>query len=134
MANVLNVSEAASLALHAAVLLADRSNGPVTTREIADTLDASEAHLSKVLQRLAKDGLIKSIRGQKGGYMLAKPASRISLLDVYRSIEGSLVLSKCLFGERICNGDGCILGGFLETVSTRFREYMAQTKLSQLKI
>ncbi|MFQ5906197.1 MAG: RrF2 family transcriptional regulator, partial [bacterium] len=129
MSNVLNVSEAASLALHAAALLACNPEGPVTTREIAERLGASEAHLSKVLQRLVKEGLLRSMRGQKGGFVLARQASRISLLDLYKSIEGPLLLSKCLFGRRICSGEGCILGGFLETVSRDLREYMAGTKL-----
>ena len=57
MPNVLKVSEAASLALHTTVLLAANSGELLSTREIASTLKMSAAHLSKVLQRLARHGL-----------------------------------------------------------------------------
>ena len=40
--------------------------------------------------------------------------------------------SKCLFGSPICEGDACILGGLLEAVDGQFREYMSETKLSDL--
>ena len=72
MSSVLKISDAATLALHTAVLLADRTEGPLTTKEIALTFGISEAHLAKVLQRLAKAGIVHSGRGPKGGFLLGK--------------------------------------------------------------
>ena len=132
MSNILKISEAASLALHSMVLLAANPGKLIPTREIASRLHVSEAHLSKVLQRLARDGFVRSIRGPKGGFTLVKPAGEITLLDVYESIEGSFVPTKCLFGAPICSGERCILGGLLETVDKQIRDYLAETKLSEL--
>lgn len=132
MSNVLKISEATSLALHSMVLLAANPDSLISTREIASKLHVSEAHLSKVLQRLAKVGLVKSIRGPKGGFMLGRPAGEVTLVDVYESIEGPLVPSKCLLGTQICGGEKCILGGLLETVDKQVREYLAGTRLSEL--
>jgi len=132
MSNVLKVSEAASIALHSMVLLAANPGRLIPTREIASKLRVSEAHLSKVLQRLARVGLVKAIRGPKGGFTLVKPGDQIVLLDVYESIEGPLVPSKCLLGAPICGGERCILGGLLETVDKQVREYLAETRLSEL--
>jgi len=103
----------------------------VTNKEIAKALNVSENHLSKVLQRLGRVGLVKSVRGPKGGFILGKAANDISLLDVYESIEGPFVMSNCLLGIPICDGNKCILGGLLKTLNTEVRDYLAGTKLSE---
>ena len=132
MSHILKISEAASLALHAVVFLAAKPGRLVPTKEIASTLHLSEAHLSKVLQRLARAGLVRSIRGPKGGFTLGKPCDRISLLDVYEAIEGPFVSSNCLLDSPVCGGEQCILGGLLETANKLVEEYLAGTKLSEL--
>lgn len=132
MNNMLRISEAASLALHATTLLAANCNRPLSTKEIAAKLRASEAHLSKVLQRLGKVGLVDSTRGPKGGFCLAKAADDISLLEVYEAIEGPLQDSVCLLGEPVCQGEECILGGLLEMVNQQAREHLGGTFLSDL--
>jgi len=130
--NVLKISEAASLALHAMVYLAGRDGQPVSTRAIAETLSASEAHMSKVLQRLARTGLVRPIRGPKGGFVLGRPASRTSLLNVYEAIEGPLASSNCLFEASACRGKRCILGGLLPTVNRQVKDYLKRTTLAKL--
>ena len=133
MSNMLKMSEAASLALHSVLLLAANPDRSIPAREIASKFHVSEAHLSKVLQRLTRVGLVKSTRGPKGGFMLGKTAAEISLLDVYESIEGPFVPCKCLLGNRICGSEKCcILGELLETVDEQIRNYLAETKLSRL--
>jgi len=132
LSNVLRMSEAASLGLHAMVLLAADSQKEISTRQIASKLQASEAHLSKVLQRLAKVGLVASTRGPRGGFGLARKGDEITLLDVYEAIDGPLVANNCLLGTRICGGERCILGDLLEKVDRQVREYMATTRLNEL--
>jgi len=131
MGGLLRVSEAASLALHSMALLAGSSEGPVSTHEMAERLGVSEAHLSKVLQRLAKAGLVRSTRGPGGGFRLTKRSSRISLLEIYEAIEGRLTSSECLLGRKVCGGGGCIFGDVLRSVSRQIREYLSRTRLSQ---
>ena len=132
MSSMLKISEAASLALHSTVLLAANPDEMLPTREIASRLHVSEAHLSKVLQRLSRAGLVRSVRGPKGGFRLAKPADEIVLLHVYEAVEGVLAPNKCLFEAPICDGDECILGGLLEIVDRQVRDHLAKTKLSEL--
>ena len=132
MNSVLRISEAASLAMHTTVLLAAHPDRLVCTREAASVLDVSEAHLAKVLQRLVKQGLVRSARGPKGGFALSKPAEEISLLNVYESIEGRLENAACLLGRPVCRGERCILGGLLATVNAQVREYLGSTKLPEL--
>lgn len=132
LSNVLKISHAASLALHAMTLLAAHPHTGISTRRIASELHVSEAHLSKVLQRLARVGLAVSTRGPNGGFSLGRNADKITLLDVYETIEGPLVPNTCLLGAPICEGKRCILGDLLETVHKRVSEYLASTRLSEL--
>jgi Rrf2 family protein len=98
MATVLRISDAATLALHTMVLLADRRERPRTAKEIASTFKVSEAHLAKVLQRLAKAGLVLSAPGPHGGFHLRDGAERTTLLQVYEAIEGPMSSTHCLLG------------------------------------
>ncbi|NQT21108.1 MAG: Rrf2 family transcriptional regulator [Planctomycetes bacterium] len=132
MSTVLKVSEAASLALHTMVLLAASSDRLWSTHDIATTLGASEAHLSKVLQRLAKVELVKSVRGPKGGFSLARSPERIFLLEVYESIEGPLGKTNCLLEHQLCDGTNCILGTLLKDTNREVKKYLSKTKLSSL--
>ena len=132
MSSPLRVSEAASLALHSMVLLAVDEERVLSTPEMATCLDVSEAHLSKVLQRLSREGLVRSVRGPRGGFVVGRAGEEITLLEVYEAIEGPLGPSKCLFGTPICSGEKCILGGALESVHRQLRDYLAGTRLSEL--
>jgi Rrf2 family protein len=132
MSRVMQISEAASLALHSMALLASKPQKVFSVKEIASTLNGSEAHLSKVLQRLARVGLVKSNRGPKGGFVLGKQGDEIALLEVYEAIEGPLVSNKCLFDSPICSGQQCIFGDLLKTTNNRYRAYLEKMKLSEL--
>ena len=132
MASLLRISDAASLGLHAMVLLADRTDGPVTVHDAATVFDVSEAHLSKVMQRLVRAGLVRSIRGPKGGFLLARPPGTITLLDVYEAIEGPLPEQDCLLATAVCGGAKCILGDLLKRVHTEIGDYLASKTLSDV--
>jgi len=132
MASVLNISDAAALALHAMAFLASKPDRRLAAGEIASELQVSEAHLSKVMQRLAKAGLVKSARGPHGGFVLGRPADEIRLLDAYEAIEGPLGDNHCLLGIPTCGAKRCILGNLAEGVNSRVRGYLTKTKLSKL--
>jgi Rrf2 family protein len=132
LASILKISEAASLALHAMVLLANNQDGPMTTKEIAGRLRVSSNHLSKVLQRLVRFSLVESSRGRGGGYELARPAHRLTLGDIYEAIDGPLKAVHCLLGEPVCRKKKCILSDLLKTLNEETRKYLFNTKLSDM--
>jgi Rrf2 family protein len=126
------MSEAASLALHAARVLASAGAGQrMTTREIARTLSVSEAHLSKVMQRLVHRGLVTSTRGPGGGFALAKGAGNVAMLEVYEMIEGPLEPEKCFLGHDVCPRGECMFGGLIETVNAMARRHLEQTTIGE---
>lgn len=132
MIHILRISYAASLAFHASVLLARFPGKPLSVGFIASVLKVSEAHLSKVMQRLSKAVLVKSVRGPKGGYQSDSDPEKTTLLDVFEAIEGPLPQNECLLGTPICLGDSCVLGNLHEIINSEVSRYLTETKLADL--
>jgi len=76
--------------------------GPIELKEIAKKENISPKYLEQVINPLRAAGLVKSIRGSKGGYSLAKPPSEICLYDVVETLEGPLNLLDCLRDSKAC--------------------------------
>ena len=132
MSGFFKISEATVLALHAMVYISNHPDRMVSTKEIAEFHHASEAHLSKVMQRLVKAGFINSIRGPKGGFEVVKEPCKISFLELFELFEGPPELKKCLLGTQVCAENECIFGNLLEDLNSRIMNYLANTKLSDI--
>jgi Rrf2 family protein len=132
MQNLLNFSDAVNLAFHSMAVLASNKDGYLRTNEIARGLDVSEHHLQKVHQRLAKVGLLKAIRGPKGGFCLNKPADEITLLDVYEAIEGPLHPNQCLLGRPKCEIHSCVLGQMVDQVNDLVEKHLTSITINNL--
>jgi Rrf2 family protein len=93
---MLRLSKKADYALIAMKHLATRANtGTASAREIAEQYDIPIELMAKVLQRLARRGLLTSHQGTRGGYRLAKPAVVISVAEIIQAIEGPLAVTAC---------------------------------------
>ncbi len=126
------VSEAANLGLHALAVIAAGPEPTCRTREIAARLKVSLAHLAKVMVALDHAGLVMGTRGPAGGYQLARPASRISLKEIYEAIEGPMGIRSCLFGEPVCDTKGCALSGYFGRLNRDVARTLARTRLTDL--
>jgi Rrf2 family protein len=76
--------------------------GSIELKEIARKENISLKYLEQVINPLRAAGLVKTIRGSKGGYSLAKPPSEICLYDVVETLEGPLNLLECLRDPKVC--------------------------------
>jgi len=132
MTGLLRISDAAAMGLHAAALFAARPSRRFSVKAAAAFLRVSEAHLSKVLQRLARAGLIESARGFGGGFRLGREPSAITLLEVYEAVDGALSPRSCLMRRPLCRGESCLLGGLLSTVNRLVSERLGRTTLADL--
>lgn len=130
MTTVLKVSHAASLAVHTMALLAGDHQKSLSARQIATTLRVSEAHLAKVLGRLAREGLVQSTRGPHGGFVLAEGADRVPLMTVFEAIEGKFAPHDCLFETPLCDEGACIFGDLVKTINGQMRKYLTETLIS----
>lgn len=70
--------------------------GPLSIKEIAGRQNISLSYLEQILHRLGKAGIIESVRGPHGGYVLARKPSDVTIGDIVRSLEGPIALSHCL--------------------------------------
>ncbi len=73
--------------------------------EIAKSTDTPPAYLAKLLQLLVRKGFVRSFKGQKGGFSLARHPKDIKLLDVIEAMEGPIFLNYCLIYEGYCERD-----------------------------
>ncbi|MEJ5369805.1 MAG: Rrf2 family transcriptional regulator [Bryobacteraceae bacterium] len=89
---------------HIATLGRDRS---ASTKEMAEAYGIPAPILSKVLQRLVREGFLISEQGVNGGYRLARDPSRITALEVIRAIDGPVLLTNCFTAESDCEIAGC---------------------------
>ena len=71
-------------------------NGPISIKEIAERQGISFSYLEQILHKLGKAGLIESVRGPAGGYLLARKPSELTIGDIVRVLEGPIALSHCL--------------------------------------
>jgi Rrf2 family protein len=134
MSSIVQISEAASLALHSMVLLAATPERALTVKEITARTGVSEAHLSKVMQRLSKAGLVRSSRGPKGGFTLGQAGNAITLLEIFQAIEGPLELGQCLLNVHTCPFRECLFGGLLARMTGEFSEYMKTKTLGDMAL
>jgi Rrf2 family protein len=107
---MLRLSKKADYALMAMKHLALRpasgggpGTGAASAREIAEQYDIPVELMAKVLQRLARSGLLVSQQGTRGGYLLARPATLISVADVIEAVDGPLAVTACTTTEENCD-------------------------------
>src|SRR4029079_7199394 len=83
-------------ALRSLLFLAeDQAGAPVQLSRIAETQRVPPKYLELIMLDLKKAGLVKSARGPKGGYRLARPAEEISFGEIVRTMEGPIALVSC---------------------------------------
>ena len=75
---------------------------PLQIKAIAEQEDISNKYLEQLIAMLKAAGLVRSIRGPKGGYMLAKPPAEISLKEVFTTLEGPMIPAECLEHPEFC--------------------------------
>ena len=77
-------------------LAANQESGQVSLKCIAERQGLSENYLEQMFSVLKKSGLVKSIRGAQGGYLLSRPADKVTVGDVLRVLEGTLAPVECV--------------------------------------
>lgn len=85
-------------ALRAVVYLAAQNGKPSVNHDIATAMQVPVGYMAKVLQNLRRAGLVKSQRGLRGGFLLARPAADITILDVVNSVDPVPRILKCPLG------------------------------------
>ncbi len=108
---------------------------PVSIGSVASRQGISEGYLEQIVSLLRKAGLVHSIRGAGGGYVLAKKAEDISVGDILRALEGSLEPVRCaaFYSDEGCNAaDGCVTKYVWQKINDSINQTVDEMKLNEL--
>jgi len=83
-------------------LAENRGQGPLRTKTIAQRQEISVKYLEQLMTILKSAGFVKSIRGARGGYVLAKAPNQIKLSEVFTALEGTVTTVECIEDESFC--------------------------------
>ena len=115
-----------------AVYLARQPEGAIVlVGEIAEAEGIPKSYLAKIFQTMVHHGIVRSHRGAKGGFSLARPAEEISFREVVEAIEGTVALAPCLNGgcER---ADTCAVFPLLASAQDRLLSTLDSASLHDL--
>jgi Rrf2 family transcriptional regulator, cysteine metabolism repressor len=79
-----------------------QTDTPVYLSSVAKRQNISEKYLEQIFATLQSVGLVRTVRGRKGGYLLTKPAAEISLSEIFRALEGPCNLVTCITEPATC--------------------------------
>jgi Rrf2 family iron-sulfur cluster assembly transcriptional regulator len=127
------LSKTCEYAVQAVIYMADRKQDEyLSQHEIANALNIPPHFLGKILQSLARNGLVVSVRGKFGGFQIAKKSTEITILDIIEAVEGKPFLGGCLLGLPGCNDKipcfahtkwGKIKGDLIKLLDINIKQY-----------
>jgi Rrf2 family iron-sulfur cluster assembly transcriptional regulator len=123
-------------AVMAMVDLASHSNGqPVTLADIAERQEISLSYLEQLFAKLRRGGLVKSVRGPGGGYLLAHDRDATRIGDIILAVDEPIRAVRCSPGASIgCRGDRsrCLTHDLWEELSNQIRLYLSSVSLGDV--
>jgi Rrf2 family protein len=134
---MLRLTKKADYGLMALKYLAEQSTptAPVaqSAKDIAQAYHIPPPLLAKILQTLARAGLLVSHAGTNGGYALARPATEISAFEVIRAIDGPLFITSCITIHGTCDLAGhCTIKEPLRKVNDSIKDLLSNIRISDL--
>lgn len=130
----MTISTKSRYALRALIDLAVHYSGkPVLLKEIAKRENISLRYLENIFTKLRTAGLLKSVKGRGGGFLLARDPENINLLDIVLLLDGDTAISQCVDEPLACKRSKiCITRGVWVDLNNNFREYLESVTLNNL--
>ncbi|HEX3323289.1 MAG TPA: SUF system Fe-S cluster assembly regulator [Terriglobales bacterium] len=132
---MLKLTKKADYGLMAMKHLAEHAErGSCSAKDVAESYGIPQEALAKILQRLAKAGLLHSQHGINGGYTLARDPRTISAFEVIQAIDGPLFITSCITVRGECDQtDRCTIREPLRKVNQSIEDVLKKIKISQMK-
>lgn len=109
------------------------SVGPVTIRQISESQDVSVSYLEQILNTLRKSGIIQSVKGPGGGYVLAREPEHISIGEILRELEGPVAITSCLDPSEGCiRVDSCVTHLLWKSLGENIERFLDSMTLQDL--
>lgn len=131
---MLTISRKVEYGLMAVLFLADRREGNVlSAKELAQRLQVPSEVLGKVLQALARAGIVSAAQGAHGGYQLARPIDALTLGDFIEAVDGPIRLTRCQeAAERCGQFPVCTLRDPMKGLHERLQEFLQSIPVREL--
>src|SRR5438067_1225098 len=126
------LSQTVEYALRATVWLATHVDDPQTTQQIAAATLVPAGYLAKVMQSLGRGGLVTAQRGKHGGFLLAKPAETLSVLDVINTVEPIQRIRECPLGLAAHGSHLCPLHKRLDAAMAMIEDVFRRTSIAEV--
>jgi Rrf2 family protein len=131
---MLKLTKKADYGLMAMKHLAEHADqGACSAKDVAEAYGIPQEALAKILQRLAKVGLIRSQHGMNGGYTLTRDPKMISAFEVIKAIDGPLFITSCITVRGECDQtDRCTIREPLRKVNESIEQVLKNIKISEM--
>lgn len=132
---MLKLTKKADYGLMAMKHLAEHADqGACSAKDVAEAYGIPPEALAKILQKLAKAGLLHSQHGMNGGYTLARDPGQISAFEVIRAIDGPLFITSCISVRGECGqSDRCTIREPLRRVNQSIEEVLKRITISEMR-
>jgi FeS assembly SUF system regulator len=119
---------------YATVILASLAGGRLeSAADIAERTRIGLPTVSKLLKELQHAGLVRSVRGARGGYQLARPAASINAAEIIDAVEGPVALTECAGADSHCGIEStCLVGNGWQRISRAIRRALLEVSLDEL--
>ncbi|KPK97573.1 MAG: hypothetical protein AMJ95_08340 [Omnitrophica WOR_2 bacterium SM23_72] len=108
-------------------------NGPVLLKDISKRQEISLKYLDRILSSLKAAGLVKTLRGAKGGFALNHPPSQITIKQIAEALEGPLELVDCLHNKTFCRKvNSCVMYDIWSELNKAMEVVLKTTTLEDL--
>jgi len=121
-------------ALRALLYIArNNGNGLCSASDIAQQEDITPAFTRKILQRMAKKGIVGSRRGPKGGFFLRRKPTQISIHEVMETVQGKFKVNLCILNAALCRRSGyCVIRQDLLNLQGTIVDYLKSATLGAM--
>lgn len=108
--------------------------GPVPLASIAARQNISQTFLEQIFMFLRRGGLVESCRGPGGGYMLARPAEKISIFEIMQAVDEPVQMTRCSVAEigGCVDGDRCLTHNLWQGLGDHIEGFLRSTSLADV--
>ena len=115
-------------------LAINASDHPEPLKDVSLRQNISLSYLEQLFSKLRISGIVKSIRGPGGGYMLNKPSSELNLLDIITAVDEKIDQTQCGGAMNCINDKPCLTHFIWTDLNNRINEYMREITLSDITL
>lgn len=119
--------------MRALCYVAEKDKASVTADEMVAALGIPRPFLRKLLQQLSSEGILKSSRGQGGGFALARKPGSVKLTELVHIFQGTVELNECVFKRKICpNRSTCKLKCEIDSIEQYVLDRLSRVSIGSL--